>query len=159
MSRGATAKAPCHLGPRTKATFGSDALLSGFFDTAYAYRFGPPKHDVVVATLLGESGEIIAEAFRFPGAVEPRTCSGSVLSAEARAVNNNVYEVTLISDRFLYAAHFDAKGFVADDNYFHLMPGRKKIVQLKRCADAAVKFRGYVEALNLDDVVRIVVQE
>ena len=33
-----------------------DELLARFCDTAYAYRFGPPQHDVVVATWFDETG-------------------------------------------------------------------------------------------------------
>ncbi|MBI3900088.1 MAG: glycoside hydrolase family 2 protein [Gammaproteobacteria bacterium] len=154
----ARAKTACHIAPRSKAAFAADALFDGFYDTSYVYRFGPPKHDVVIATLLDEQGGVIAEAFHFPGASEPER-RGATVSAEARRVGDNAYEVMLTSDRFLYAVHFDSKGFVADDNYFHLPPDRKKVVKLQSVAGDTAKLRGYVEALNLEEAVRIVVKD
>ena len=76
--------------------------------------------------------------------------------ATARAADDKTWNVTLKSDRLLYAVHFDVTGFLADDNYFHLTPGREKIVGLRNAAGAQ-KLSGYVEAMNLDDAVRIVV--
>src|SRR6185436_15159108 len=57
----------------TRALYGSDALLGGFHDVSYAYRFGPPSHDVVAATLYGTEGEIVSEAFWCPGTQDTRT--------------------------------------------------------------------------------------
>ena len=44
----------------------ADAIFEHFLDTAYAYRFGEPSHDVTVATLTDASGAMISEAFHFP---------------------------------------------------------------------------------------------
>ena len=42
-------------------------LFDGFLDLSYAYRFGPPAYDVLVATLrTGGGGHELAEAFYFP---------------------------------------------------------------------------------------------
>ena len=59
------------MGPHTRAMYSSDALLGGFHDVSYAYRFGPPSHDVVAATLYGTEGEIVSEAFWCPGSRTP----------------------------------------------------------------------------------------
>jgi hypothetical protein len=55
----------------------------------------------------------------------------------------------------VYAVHFDVDGFVPDDNYFCLMPGREKRLRLRAAADEPPAFSGYVEALNLAEPVRI----
>jgi beta-mannosidase len=68
----AQAVTPVEVGPRSKRSFSVDALLGTFYDTAYAYRFGPPKHDVAIATLTAAGGEVVAEAFHFPRRVEPQ---------------------------------------------------------------------------------------
>ncbi len=54
------------LAPRSKRK-GSRAtdLFGAFFDTTYAFRFGPPSHDVTVARLRSADG-LLAEAFHFP---------------------------------------------------------------------------------------------
>jgi beta-mannosidase len=148
---------PCEVAPRSTITSEAEAALGAFYDTAYAYRFGPPKHDVTAARLLGPDGGVIAEAFHFPQSSEPKRVIGSTIVAEALPICENRWKVTLQSDRFLYAVHFDAAGCVADDNYFHLMPGATKTVVLRRI-EAGEGLCGYVEALNLDDPVRIAVK-
>jgi hypothetical protein len=45
----------------------ADALFEGFVEVTYAYRFGPPGHDVVAATLRElATGAILAAAHCFP---------------------------------------------------------------------------------------------
>ena len=154
----AHATMPCEVPARSSATFEADAVLGGFYDTSYAYRFGPPKHDVSIVTLLGPDGDVIAEAFHFPQRSEPKRITGAAIVAKARPICENAWNVTLESERFLYAVHFDCAGFVPDDNYFHLTPGRAKTVALRSTASAP-KLCGTVEAVNLDNAVRIVVNE
>lgn len=153
----AHASAPCEVAPRSVITFGSDELLGAFYDVAYAYRFGPPKHEVTIATLLAADGSVLAEAFHFPHRTEPKRAVGANVVAEARPAGEHAWEVTLQSDRFLYAAHFDAAKFLPSDNYFHLVPNRPKRVTL-RSLDGS-KLRGFVEALNLDEAIRVGVSE
>ena len=47
----ATATKEVLLPPRDEIEIHVDALFEGFRDLTYAYRFGPPSHDVVVATM------------------------------------------------------------------------------------------------------------
>ena len=51
------------LGPHGAATRNVEALLGRFVDASYAYRFGPPGHHVVVASLEAEDG-LISQALR-----------------------------------------------------------------------------------------------
>ncbi|HYO76471.1 MAG TPA: glycoside hydrolase family 2 protein [Thermoanaerobaculia bacterium] len=152
----AQATVPCDVAARAKQTFEAEAVLGAFYDTAYAYRFGPPKHDVAVATLLVDE-RVIAEAFHFPQSGEPPSANGAAVVAEAKRKDGQ-WEVTLESDRFLYAAHFDIDGFLPADNYLHLLPRRRKTIAL-RAANSDAKLRGFVEAVNLSDAVRIAVHE
>jgi beta-mannosidase len=119
-----------------RAAFEAEAILGAFYDSAYAYRFGPPKHEVAIATLVS-GGAVIAEAFHFPLREPPRMVKANVTT---QVVGNLLH---LESDRFLYGVHFDAPGFMPDDNWFHLVPGRRKTITGRG------EFRGSVEALNL----------
>ena len=140
----------CDLEPRATATYAFDALLDAFYDVSYAYRFGPATHDVAAAVLRDEAGQIISEAFWFPaGAASVRPAAHGI-SAEARALDDRSYTVTVRSERFLSAAHVDAKGFLPDDNYFCLMPGRARQVRLRPLSNEPIRFSAYLEALNLD---------
>jgi beta-mannosidase len=154
VARGETA---CELAPRSRRTFESDAILGGFRDVAYAYRFGPPQHDVVVATLYDSGHQVRAEAFHFIEPREPAMLSEVVMEAEANLQGDGSYEVRLKSDRFLYSVSLDVTGFLPDDNYFHLVPGRLKTVCLHPRQEGA-KLKGYIEALNLGEPVRIAVR-
>src|SRR5690606_40999092 len=53
------------IGRRSAITIPATDLFGAFFDITYAYRFGPPAHDVTVARLK-RNDITIAEAFHFP---------------------------------------------------------------------------------------------
>ena len=150
---------PFRIEPRSILTIGSDQVLNGFFDASYAYRFGPPKHEVVAVTLRDSMGDVISEAFHFPGAQEPCATHGVKVIAEAVAKQEGVYQMTMQTDHFLHSVHLDADDYIADDNYFHLMPGRPKVITFRPGTEQQKKFKGYVEALNLHEPVRIAVKE
>jgi beta-mannosidase len=147
----ARASTSCTLAPRTKQSFAAEEILGGFHDTAYAYRFGPPQHDVTIATLLA-ADVVLAEAFHFPQPSEPKPDAANVVAEAMR--DDDGWRVTLQTDRFLHAAHIDARSLLADDNYVHVAPGRAKTFRLR----GEAPLQGYVEALNLADPVRIAVR-
>ena len=150
---------PCQLPPRTQRTFLSDALLGGFFDVTYSYRFGPPQHDLAIATLLDDRHEVLSEACYFVKPREPAYLPTVRLEADAERVSEGCYRVTLHSDHFLQSVSFDVKGYLPDDNYFHLPPNRPRQVYFMARKDANVKFRAHLEALNLKNPVGIRLKE
>lgn len=139
---------------RSTQTLSGDALLRGFYDIAYAYRFGPPKHDVAIATLLDVDGQPISEFCLFPVPREPAVLDSVNVTAIATPRGDG-FDVTLTTDRFLHSLSFDLKGLHPVDNYFHLTPLRPKTVHLTPIAGATVKTSGYVEALNLRTPTKI----
>ncbi|MBI1423650.1 MAG: glycoside hydrolase family 2 protein [Gammaproteobacteria bacterium] len=144
---------------RASATLGSDEVLKGFYDVAYIYRFGPPKHDVVVATLFDANDKVIAEAFHFPGMRKTDFQKQVKLTAVARGLDNGDYQLQLECDTFLQAVHFDAKGYVASDEYFHLVPGRVKQITLRKTAEPVKRFKAYVESLSLEEAIGVTLTE
>ena len=54
------------LTPRSVQEIAAASLSDSFFDFTWAYRFGPPPHDVTVAALVDEAGVRLSEAFHFP---------------------------------------------------------------------------------------------
>ena len=148
----------CAVAPHSKMTFAADALLQGFYDVGYVYRFGPPKHEIAIATLYGTDGTVLHEAFYFPQSHDlPGQISGGV-TAQAQSEGGDVYRLTLSSENFLYAVRIEAKGYLPKDNYFHLVPGQSRSVLCHPISPAPSAFKGYVEALNLEDAVKIQVQ-
>jgi beta-mannosidase len=151
----ARADRPCVVKARGRSTFGADELLGRFYDPAYAYRFGPLPHTVVAATLSGEAGEVISEAFWFPDGGEVLRPRPASVTAVARPSGSHGHRLVVRSDEFLYAVHLEIPGFVFDDDYFCLMPGRDKIVCCEPETGTRPTFGGYVHALNLNEPVRI----
>jgi len=153
----AKAEREVELAPRSMLSLESDALLHGFYDVAYAYRFGPPKHDVVAASLFDDRGECLAEAVHFAGTRKTETRPQASLIAEAQLQDNGQLILELECDVLLQAVHFDIKGYVASEEYFHLLPGRRKRIRLQSNGEAVSRFRGYVESISLEEAVGIVV--
>lgn len=132
----------------------SDELLDGFYDAAYAYRFGPPKHDVVIATLSDEEGNIISEASLFPQPIAQKRSLKPIIHTTATAVDD-AYLVKLESNLFLRSVHFEVTGYIPDDNYFCLLPGRKRVIRFRPYGKKTTRFRCYVEALNMKHSVKV----
>jgi beta-mannosidase len=136
----------------------ADALFDGFLDLTCAYRFGPPAHDVVAATLRDrETGALRAAACYFPGAL-PMDRAGAVgLTARAERTDHG-YALLLETERFAHAVTIDIEGWLPDDNYLHLEPGEVRRVGLHpTTGDSAL--RGSVSALNSGSSTRLVVVE
>ena len=142
--------------PRSCETLCSDAILGGFYDVSYAYRFGPPKHDVVVVTLRNTEKQVVSEAFYFPGKRQISVEKNVQVHAAASELEGGNYLLTLRSDTLLQAVHFDVKGFYPVDNYFHLAPQRDKEVLFIKHKEGGGKFKGYVESVNLSEPVNMV---
>ena len=115
--------------------------------------------DLAWTTPLGEHRMLHLTLSRPAGSTGTRTITLVEDVTEERAATERLAdgsrEVTLRSDRFLYGVSFDVKDFLPDDNYFHLSPLRPKIVRFTPAKPGMDKFGGYVEALNLQNGVRI----
>ncbi len=128
-------------------TVQAEELLGGFYDTAYAYRFGPPKHDLSCATLKDEQGKVISQQFHFPLQQVPQTVPANVESS-LTALGNGDYQVDIRSDHFLYTVNVSAEGYLPNDNYFHLMPSESKSIILSSIHSHTDKPNIQIRALN-----------
>ena len=127
-----------------------DEILGSFFDVNYAYRFGPQSHHVVIATWFSTGREVISEAFHLARARDPavQPLSAEMLSAKAEPLGEGRYQLMLKSDRFLHSVRLSARGFLPDDNYFHLAPDRDKAVSFAPASGKSGTFEVCVEVLN-----------
>jgi beta-mannosidase len=129
-------------------------LFGAFFDTTYAYRFGPPSHDVTVARLKhAGTGEVIAEAFHFP------LGRGGALHAPAITAvpgeDESGFWLELTADMLAQSVTVDVPGYQASDNGFHLAPSSVRRIRLSPIAtSAAARPSGRVTSLGGDGVVR-----
>ncbi|HEV2575334.1 MAG TPA: glycoside hydrolase family 2 protein [Beijerinckiaceae bacterium] len=131
---------------RGRCSVAATTLLGAFFDTTYAYRFGPPAHDANVVRLIDKSsGALLQEAVHFPlGRGDARHDLG--LRAEILREAGDVY-LKLATDRLAQTVAIEVAGFLPQDNYFHLAPGRDYLVALQSVASVS-EAKGTVSALN-----------
>ena len=134
------------LAPRAIATLDATELWGGFFDTTYAYRFGPPAHDVTVGQLHDSDGGLIAEAFHFPiGRGHARHDLG--LSARVARVDGG-FALDIATRRFAQSVHISDPHFEATDNWLHLPPSETRRIALRALDAGGATPRGEVAAVN-----------
>jgi beta-mannosidase len=146
---------PISVAPRSQESFCADEILERFYDVTYAYRFGPPQHDVIMVTWFNDQRQVLSEAFHFIQCQIKRDARNSDIAAQSTVLKGDTVEVALTADRFLHHVFLKADGYLPDDNYFHLMPGRKKSVQFKPLSENPVVFSAILEAINLASPVPV----
>jgi beta-mannosidase len=142
----------------------AESLLGRFADASWAYRFGPPAHDTIVASLEpeGEGGEPICQAFRFPAgrplreqAIEELGLVGELVQGRDGAAS-----LTLRCRRLAYGVRIHVPGFLPADDALTLEPMVARTISLRAGAEAAsASGGGTLTALNLRGHARIVTGE
>lgn len=159
---------PLHLAAHTNTTHNIEALLGRFADPAYAYRFGPPAHDTIVATLRATDSTILSQATHFPTGppLEPTHLGlhASVTSvtgpdpvsneADARGSvasrdRSDTVTIVVTTERAAWGVRVRAPGFQADDDAFVVVPGMPRTVRLWPVVAGASLEGATVTALNL----------
>lgn len=160
------------LAPRETRRLVAAELLDHFFDFTYAYRFGPPAHDVVVATLHDAAPEAATQAGKpaADGAVGNPLLSQSVHLPDRRADalrdpglhaavsrEDGDWWLTVGARRFARWVHVDDHAFVPEVDWFHLGPGETRRIRLMHdtaagTASGAIP-SGEVHALNAERAV------
>lgn len=133
------------LPARGTATIAATDLIGAFFDTTYAYRFGPPSHDVTIARLRDAASDtIIAEAFHFPlgrsEAIREARISAELIEADG------AYHLELTADCLAQSIVIDAGEIIPEDNWFHLGPGLSRRIRLS--AATGTRPSGTIRALG-----------
>ncbi|KWO11207.1 beta-mannosidase [Burkholderia cepacia] len=120
----ARAGCPVRIAAHDTVRIGSAELLGRFFDWTYAYRFGPCEHDTVVATLRGDDGTLLSQAFHFPSRTHPAVLARRELGLEACVSRTgDTWHVDIDTRHVARHVQIDAPGFVPRDDWFHLAPG------------------------------------
>ena len=142
-----------NVAPWETLTLHGDAMLGYFTDSTSAYRFGPPKFDVVVTRLIDRStAQPLSEDFHFPSGMNLPVQQEAKVDANAVWHQDGTLTVTLVSEVFLQAVSIAGNG-LPDDNYFHLPPGLEKKIVFSGMDVSATAFRVYFSALNLASTV------
>lgn len=144
----AKATASLHLPSRSHTNRSALSMLDNFMDLSYAYRFGPPAQDLVVATLCSDDGAPLGQGFFFPSGL-PAERRDIGLTGTAHRVSSNEVRLTLCSEKFAQSVHIDAGHYQASDQYFHIPPRSSRDITLRSGADnPAAAFAATVTALN-----------
>lgn len=148
QQRAAFVQVPVEIPAFGQAGFSAEALLGSFADVGYTYRFGPPRHDVVLTRLRSADGSVLGSDAWFPlGHARPMLPGGSLV-ATATAEGDSVV-VRLECLAFIQAAAFSIIGFEAEDNYIHLAPGCPRRVYF-RPVGTPRPFKLSISGLNLE---------
>ena len=131
-----------------------ETLLGRFVDAAWAYRFGPPAQDLIVASVEREDDggpQLLAQSVRFPAGrpatVEPLGRIG--LEASAHQLPDGSVCLTARSRRLAYGVRVHVPGFAPADDAFAIEPGATRRVMLRPRAPGASFAGGALTALNL----------
>lgn len=137
---------------RSARSIAATDLFGAFFDTAYAFRFGPPAHDVTIALLMHGEAEV-ASAFHFP---RGRMAAMHAVNVAADiGFDSAGAHVTLATDKLAQSVNLGFDGFIPDDNWFHLAPGRPKRVRLARHGRGDERPTGEIRQLGSSSVIRL----
>jgi len=153
--RVASAEAPFPLAPRSAQTVPVASLFDHLADLGWVWRFGPPMCDAIVATLRDAEGKVASQAFNFPlgWGLDARAQADIGLAADARLLGPDTAEVILHTRRLAIGVHLDLPGWTADDNHFHLAPGERRRLHLRRTG--AGDLAGTLHALNTSTAVPV----
>lgn len=125
-----SARRELHLAARQTTSIAATDLFGAFFDTTYAYRFGPPSHDVTVARLKNIAGdEVISDAFHFPLG-RSRAMHAPEIEVHLLRNDKGNWCLKLTTDRLAQSVHVQVDNFRASDDWFHLAPGTAKTIEL-----------------------------
>ncbi|HEX3617936.1 MAG TPA: hypothetical protein VHU61_15450 [Solirubrobacteraceae bacterium] len=155
------ASLPIELGPHSVGAYDLEQIVGHFADIGFAYRFGPPGHDVVAVSLErgAEPGsELIANAFRFPVARPALAQSAAALGLVGSIVSHDGAETSLRlrCRRLVRDVRVDAPGWLAEEQAFTLEPGVERLIALTPAAGAEQQPPAVtVTALNLRDPLRV----
>jgi beta-mannosidase len=137
---------PVELSAGSAASFDAEALLERFVDASWSYRFGPPPHDVLVAS-LERDGELISQACRFVAGRPLVRLSATQLGLRA-TIEGATLAVT--SRRLAYGVRIHGDGCTPADDAFSVEPGATRRIALGAPPRGGVS----VSALNLATPVR-----
>jgi beta-mannosidase len=148
VARGTMAYA---LAARESRTVPAAEVLGQFLDLNHAYRFGPPMCEAVGVKLVDGEGRTLAESLHFPLGLadlcrSPRSSIG--LEATAMLQGDGEAVVRLATRELAVGVAFDVPGWCAAEDHFHLAPGARREVRLRRVGAGANDLAGSVSALN-----------
>ncbi len=137
------------VSPRGSCSLDAEAILGGFRDVTYAYRFSPPAHDAVVATLWSDDDQMLSQVVHLPtGQARPLEADLG-LTAMAQVAEHGCWQLEVSTVRLAQWVTVRVPGFDVEDSWFHLPPGGRRTLKLQSIGTTSPSPpRGTVQALN-----------
>jgi beta-mannosidase len=146
---------PLSVPPHGAVEHDVEGALGRFVDAAWAYRFGPPAQDAIVATIErdGSGGrEILSQAFHFPAGrppvQEPEGRLGLAATATPTGAGGAV-RLVVTTRRLAYGVRIHVAGFATSDDAFSVEPGGGRVIELTPRDEGVTFTGGSLTALNL----------
>ena len=155
----ASAETTIQIPARDARTFGLEQILGRFVDAAYAYKFGPPGHDVIVVS-LHESSEApaFAQTFRLPsGPPRQQPIADLGLAAQTSLTEDGTIRLSIGARRFAWGVRANAPGWLPDDAYFGIEPGTTRQILFRPIDSAKSPSALNVTAANAEGRLRIAI--
>ncbi len=139
-----------------------EGVLGRFVDASWAYRFGPPAQDLIVATLEtidGDTTRPLGQATHFPIGRPATALTAGELGLDAAIVDADGDHATLelSSGRLVHGLRIDVPGFTASDDAFDLEPSHARRIDLRSMAPGIELRNGRLTAANLSGDVEVTV--
>ena len=134
----------------------AEQLLGYFADITYAYRFGAPQHDLVVAT-LAENGRTAGQSFYFPLGRPTTVRTARELGLDVVAARDSAGGITLDiqTEELAYGVRVSLDGYAADDNGFSIQPAGARRVQFRPTTTNITSDEIQIRALNLNTALKV----
>jgi beta-mannosidase len=132
-----------------------DGLFERFLDTTWAHRFGPKEFGAITARLHGQDFDSIDVLnVGYPAEISHCDCVvDAILTDEADKAL-----LTIESTYLLQWVRVEASGWMPEENYFHVVPGVRKTVRLRRDADRCPNGEIILRPLNSVRAIKTEVQ-
>jgi len=137
----------------------TSTLFQRFIDINYSYKFGPTVYLFSVASLYDSNDNLISISSCLLQNKKLIKTPSECISIKAYKTSNSTYTIKIISEKFIYAASIQSNNCIANDNYFNLLPGTEKNIELTINNENHKKLIAYFNAINIDSDIKIKVTE
>ena len=146
---------PISLPAQSSMSVRTDSLLPYFMDTSYAYRFGPPGHQLALAHIYrSQATYACASNVHFIQTQALAMERDPGITAVCHQDEAGHYLLSLETQRFVQALAISVNGYLPEDNYFHLAPGHKRTIRLQ-CHQTQAAPKISLRALNISGTIKV----
>ena len=137
-----------------RLTLAVETLFDRFLDPAYAYRFGPPSFDVMIARIK-QNDVVLDECFSYVADFNILAADTSKVDIKTKLLDESSFELTICSPSLLQYVNISAKGYLPNDNYFHVSPDVPKTITFSLIDSSINRVKVALSAINLDSEINI----